>query len=166
VREAADGDGAALVDLINAAYVVEASLVRGARIDEAGVREYRRHGAFLVAEDQPAASLGGTPATPPWLPGCVYVEPRGVQGYLGLLSVQPERQGAGLGDRLLRAGEARLLAAGCGEVEILVISERGELFPWYERRGYRRSGTRPFTDAARLLRPCHFVVMRKELAAT
>jgi GNAT superfamily N-acetyltransferase len=165
VREAAGSDVVALVDLINAAYVVEASLVRGERIEAGGVGDYLRGGKFLVADETSAASRGGEPAASRWLPGCVYVEPRDVCGYLGLLSVQPALQNAGLGDRLLRSGEAWLLAAGCAEVEILVMSERSELFPWYHRRGYRRSGTRPFADTARLLRPCHFVVMRKKLAA-
>jgi ribosomal protein S18 acetylase RimI-like enzyme len=162
LRDAGPGDDAGLVALINAAYVVEAAFVRGERIDETAVADHRRRGTFLVAEEgstEQIAAADGRSA----LAACVFVEPRGRSGYLGLLSVAPELQGSGQGDALLRAGEERLRAAGCGEVEILVVSERHELFPWYEKRGYRRTGERPFTDVERLLRPCHFVVMRKTL---
>jgi GNAT superfamily N-acetyltransferase len=166
VREAGAGDVATVVGLVNAAYVVEALLVRGERIDAAGVDEHRRRGLFLLLE-QDLADRGGASAGAAWSAlGCVYVQPRGQAGYLGLLSVLPDRQGEGLGDLLLRAGEERLSAAGCREVEILVVSERAELFPWYEKRGYARTGrTLPFGAPDRLLQPCHFVEMRKVLRA-
>lgn len=168
-RDAGVEDVPALVELINAAYVVEASLVRGLRTDAADIAGKLRAGTFLVVDDESAEPVGereprsGMPIAPRRLAACVYLEPRGRSGYLGLLSVQPGAQGAGLGDRLLRAGEARLRSAGCLAVEILVMSERAELFPWYEKRGFHRGGTRPFSDPAKLLRSCHFVEMRKPL---
>lgn len=165
LRLAAANDVTALAALIQAAYVVEAELVRGKRIDEAGVADYQRRGTFLLAEQveaRPHAPRAGESSASS-LAGCVFVEPRGRSGYLGLLSVEPALQGAGLGEALLEAAEAHLGESGCAEVEILVVSERAELFPWYEKRGYRRTGTRPFSDPAKLLRLCHFVEMRKPL---
>jgi GNAT superfamily N-acetyltransferase len=165
LRDAGASDAAALVALIRAAYRVEAEIVRGQRIDDAGVADHRRRGTFLLAEEIGDGPLAERTAHAPTLrlAGCVFVEPRGRSGYLGLLSVEPALQGFGLGEALLEAAETRLFESGCAEVEILVLSERVELFPWYERRGYRRTGTRPFSDVGKLLRPCHFVELRKPL---
>lgn len=66
--------------------------------------------------------------------------------YLGMLTVDPARQAAGLGKQLLAAAEhwARdRLSADC--IEMTVIVQRAELIAWYERRGYRLTGERrPF----------------------
>jgi len=50
-------------------------------------------------------------------------------------------------------------------VEILVVNLRKELFPYYAALGYAEAGAAAFPEAekAHLLRPCHFVVMRKAL---
>src|SRR5260370_38546405 len=90
---AASGDVEPLARLINAAFVVEKPFIEGERIDPEGARTYMGKGKFLVAED----STG--------LAGCVYVELRGERGYLGLLGVEPTRQGRGLGRKLMDAGE-------------------------------------------------------------
>lgn len=155
VRAAGPADVAAIAALVNEAYGVEAFFVRGPRIDEADVRHHLETGGFLLADETRG------------LAGCVYVELRGARGYFGLLSVAPSRQGRGLGRRLVAAAEERLRAAGCREVEILVVSLRTELLSFYGGLGYVDAGTAPFPESERerLLRPCHFVVMRKALAA-
>lgn len=155
VRPAGPADVPAIVALVNEAYRVEEFFIRGPRTAPREIEEKLGTGGFLLAEG------------PGGLFGCVYVEPRGESGYFGLLSVDPSRQGAGLGRRLTRAAEERLGAAGCRAVEILVVSLRTELLSFYGRLGYAEAGAAPFPDAARprLLRPCHFVVMRKSLAA-
>jgi GNAT superfamily N-acetyltransferase len=158
LRSASADDAERLAALICAAYEVERQFVRGDRIDAASVREHLAKGAFLILPADPDAAASE-------LDGCVYVEPRGEIGYLGLLSVAPGRQGRGLGDFMLRAGEAWLERRGCREVEIRVVDQRVELFPWYCKRGYLVSGGAPFVDVGRLLRPCRFVLMRKPLAA-
>jgi GNAT superfamily N-acetyltransferase len=148
-------DAEALAGLINAAYRVERHFVRGDRIDPEGVRQYLERGVFLVLRGDSGSALAA----------CVYLEPRGETGYLGMLSVAPGLQGRGLGDRLLRAGESWLAHRGARAVEIRVVSLRRELFPWYETRGYRAAGTAPFSEPHRLLRPCCFVVMAKSVAS-
>ncbi|HVS62201.1 MAG TPA: GNAT family N-acetyltransferase [Thermoanaerobaculia bacterium] len=153
LRVATDGDAGPLAVLISEAYRVETHFVEGDRIDPEGVRDHLSRGVFLV--------LPGGERSSGELEACVYLEPRGALGYLGMLSVAPHRQGAGLGHRLLCAGEEWLAHQGCREIEIYVVDQRTELFPWYEKRGYRITGTAPFIDVDRLLRPCCFVVMRK-----
>jgi len=146
----------AIAALVNEAYGVEAFFVRGPRIEEDDVRQHLETGGFLLADE------------PGGLAGCVYVEARGALGYFGLLSVAPARQGLGLGRRLVAAAEERLRVAGCREAEILVVHLRTELLSFYGPLGYVDAGTAPFPEGERerLLRPCHFVVMRKALAAT
>lgn len=65
--------------------------------------------------------------------------------YLGMLTVDPERQSAGLGKLILAAAEDHAARFGANRVEMTVIAQRGELIAWYERRGYRATGERrPF----------------------
>src|SRR6266566_4797222 len=96
IRLAKDADAEPLTRLINAAFRVEQPFIEGDRINPEGVRAYMKKGEFLLAED----SSG--------LVGCAYVEVRGDSGYLGLLGVEPKRQGAGLGRKLMDAAENNL----------------------------------------------------------
>jgi ribosomal protein S18 acetylase RimI-like enzyme len=153
IDRAGAADLPALVDLLNEAYLpAEAFLYDGPRTtaDEVAARMVK--GVFLVVR-----SAGG-------LDGCVYVEPRGERGYLGMLGVPPRRQGTGLGRELVRAGEAFVRARGVSTLEIDVVSRRTELFGFYERLGFRVVGERPFEEA-RIKLPCHLVVMEKPLGA-
>lgn len=154
-RTAGADDVGAIVALVNEAYRVEAFFIRGPRTDEKEIAGLLAVGGFLLADG------------PDGLEGCIYVEPRGTVGYFGLLSVAAVRQGRGLGRRLIAAAEAGLRSARCQIVEILVVNQRQELFPLYAALGYAEAGAAAFPESerARLIRPCHFVVMRKVLEA-
>src|SRR5258706_778065 len=89
IRPALPADAESLVRLINAAFRVEQPFIEGDRVDAEGVRSYMARGKFLVAGNSSS------------LAACVYVELRGDRGYLGLLGVDPLRQGSGLGRRIL-----------------------------------------------------------------
>jgi GNAT superfamily N-acetyltransferase len=93
----------------------------------------------------------------------VYVKITGAIGYFGMLSIDPARQGQGLGARLIAFAEDYCREAGCSEMEIEVVNLRTELPPFYRRFGYTESGTRPFPDSERTKLPCHFIVMSKVL---
>jgi ribosomal protein S18 acetylase RimI-like enzyme len=148
---AAAADVPALTDLLNEAYLpAEAFLYDGPRTTAEEVGARLAKGVFLLAR-----STQG-------LDGCVYVEPRGRRGYLGMLGVAPRRQGTGLGRELVHAGEALLRGRGVELLEIDVVSLRTELFGFYERLGFRTVGERPFADP-RVKFPCHLVVMEKPL---
>ena len=79
--------------------------------------------------------------------GCVQITDKGDgTAYLGLLSVDPALQAAGLGRQLIDAahGAARDLFSA-SMMEMTVIAQRTELIDWYVRRGYEATGeTRPF----------------------
>jgi ribosomal protein S18 acetylase RimI-like enzyme len=151
-RPASDADVPALVRLINAAFVVEQVVFDGNRVDDLGVRAYMSGGTFLVAEDSGA------------LAGCVYIETRNDRSYLGLLSVQPARQGAGLGRRLVAAAEALARESGSRAMDLRVISARGELLPFYQRLGYEVVRTEPFPANLIPKAPAHYILMSKRLA--
>ena len=79
--------------------------------------------------------------------GCVNVADRGAKlAYLGLLCIEPARQGEHLGRELMAAAEdhARRIF-GCHMIEMTVIEQRRELIAYYERRGWHKTGERrPF----------------------
>lgn len=150
-RLAAPAEAPALVSLINAAFQVEKFFIDTDRIDLEQVRDFFDTGSFLVMED------GGSPAA------CVYVERRGPRGYFGLLSVDPARQGSGLGKLLVKAAEEHCRALGCSIMDLQIVNLREELPAFYERMGYRESGTAPFPTDVPTKLPCHFVRMSKAL---
>jgi ribosomal protein S18 acetylase RimI-like enzyme len=65
--------------------------------------------------------------------------------YLGMLTVDPDLQGSGLGKLIMSAAEDHAARFGARRVEMTVITQRRELIEWYERRGYGATGERrPF----------------------
>ena len=55
--------------------------------------------------------------------------------YLGMLTVEPTAQAAGLGRMLITAAEAYARERGAIRMTLTVIQVRVELMEWYERRG-------------------------------
>ncbi len=142
-------DVEALVRLVNAAFRVELPYIEGDRTNPEGVRAYMQKGKFLLVED--AAGLAG----------CVYLELRGDRGYLGLLGVDPPRQGTGLGRKLMDAAENYFRQAGCVAVDLRVISARTPLPAFYRHFDYHETGAAPFATEVPLKVPCHYILMTK-----
>ena len=144
-------DAAKITSVINAAFrIAEGFFIDAERITQTGVEELLGKGAFLLAE------------TDDQLDGCVYVELRGERSYLGLLSVDPDRQQGGLGSLLMNAAENYCRERGSGFMDILIVNLREDLPPFYRKRGYVENGTTPFHDAQTKI-PCHFINMAKPL---
>jgi GNAT superfamily N-acetyltransferase len=152
VRVATVNDAEAIMRVINAAFRrAESFLIDRDRIDLESVQDLLRKGKFLLAEDGSGVS------------GCVYVEMRGERSYLGLLSVDPKRQKAGLGSKLMNAAEDYCAKAGCRFMDLRIVNIRKELPGFYHRLGYVETGTEPFTAGLNPKVPCHFVNMSKPL---
>ncbi len=152
LRIAGNADAEALVDLINAAFrKAESFIIDQDRVDLEVVRSLSAKGEFLVANDEGA------------LAGCVYLERRGERAYLGLLSVDPTRQKAGVGSRLMREAELHCARAGCRFMDLRIIDLRKDNHAFYKRRGYVETGTEPFPSDLDTKLPCHFVNMSKPL---
>lgn len=100
--------------------------------------------------------------------GCVNLQQKSGKLYLGMLSVNPDRQSGGIGKKLLLAAEEYACEMELKVIEMTVISIRQELIEWYERRGYKDTGERipfpapdPSFGIAR--QPLEFIVMEKFL---
>ena len=145
-------DAESVTALINLAFRnAEAFLIERDRIDIDSVRSLLEKGEFLLAEEEGA------------LVGCGYVEVRGDRSYLGLLSVDPGRQKAGLGSKIMSACEEYCAKAGCRFMDLRIISVRQELPRFYHRLGYVETGTEPLTPGLKPKLPCHFITMSKPL---
>jgi len=157
VRRARLSDTAALADLVNRAFAVEASFIEGQRTDADEIAALIRSGGFLVLEYDRgicAAVLFQRPGERDGLPSS--------HAYFGMLSVLPELQGMGLGRRLVRVAEAMAEAAGATSMRLRIINIREELSRWYKSLGYREVGTAPCAGIP-LKQACHFIDMEKPL---
>jgi len=145
VRAATAADANLVVALVNSAYrgassragwTTEADLLGGQRVDAEGVTATvaTPDNVILLYEEEDG------------LHGCVHLERTGDDCYLGMLTVRPTKQGTGLGRQLLEAAERWVVQRWSSRsMHMTVIVQRLELIAWYERRGYRRTGTRkPF----------------------
>jgi N-acetylglutamate synthase-like GNAT family acetyltransferase len=151
LRKATTEDADALASLINEAFRSERFFSDEDRTSPEGVRDYLKKGTFILAED--AVDLAG----------CVYLESRGKRFYLGLLSVAPPRQHAGLGSFLMKVAEEHCCAQGACGIDLQIVDVRKELPAYYHRFGYTETGTAPFPERVKTKMPCHFVIMSKEL---
>ena len=151
IRAGHRSDAAAIATLVNLAFQVEAFFAPRDRTSPAELEPMFRRGSFLLCEDDGA------------LVGCVFVEAQGERGHFGLLSVHPQRQGRGIGGRLVAAAEEHCRSAGCRAMDIHVVNLREELPPYYRGRGYVETGRKPFPAGEPTRLPCEFIVMSKPL---
>jgi GNAT superfamily N-acetyltransferase len=153
VRVATPADAASIALVANRAYQVEAFFVRGDRTSVADVERLMRQGRFLVIDrhDSPTGRVA-----------CVFTSVDDDRGYVGMLAVEPEAQGHGLGNTLIQACETDAARSGCGVMAIKVVNLRTDLIRHYERLGYVVVSTEPYVNRP-IVQPCHFVNMEKPL---
>lgn len=155
VRVAEREDAERITTVINTAFRrAEEFFIDGDRIDLDSVVNHLSIGKFLIAESDNQ------------LLGCVYVEPRDGderRAYLGLLSVDPERQQSGLGSLLMNAAEDYCRGLSCRHMDIKIVSLRSELPAFYGKRGYVECGTSSFPTDLQTKVPVHFIDMTKPL---
>ena len=148
-RPATLADIPALVELVTSAYrgdvskqgwTTEADLLDGQRIDPGVLRgDIERPRSRVILAEGPH---GGDRQ----LLACVHVAEDGDAGYLGMFSVRPDGQGAGIGKQVMREAERYVLEElQLPAMRMTVIDIRDELIAFYERRGYVRTGIKkPF----------------------
>ncbi len=83
--------------------------------------------------------------------------------YFGPFAVHPLHQGKGVGKLLLEEVYSIARIRGISFVDISVVNHRSDLFPVYTKLGFVTTGLMDFVDTERLSRPCHFVLMRKQI---
>jgi len=152
LRLAEVSDAPGIADLVNAAFRPERFFIDADRTNSEKVKKLLQAGKFLMLCEAGV------------LAGCVYIELRGERGYFGLLAVDPKRQRAGLGGRLIAEAEDYCRRAGCKFMDLTFVNVRQELPGYYRRFGYVENGTLPFpSDQATPKIPVHLVRMSKEL---
>ncbi len=160
LRTGTAADAAEITTLVNQAYrgqggdgsvqgwTNEIGLVEGPRTSVGEVLQQMEAGVFLCAR------LGGDGP----LRGCVWFEPRGREGYIGMLSVFPALQNSGLGRLLMVECEALARERQIPTLVLTVLAPRAELQAWYQRQGYEPTGERlPFPHGG----PLELLVFRK-----
>jgi predicted N-acetyltransferase YhbS len=150
-RIATEKDIEAVVQLINQAFLVEQFFIERDRTNAATVRTLMEKGMFLLAEEDSE------------LVGCVYAELRIDHGYFGMLSVEPSRQGEGIGSQLVQAVEKYFRDAGCKFSDLKIVDVRTELHAMYKQWGYVETGTDVYDDPTPTKIPVHFINMSKPL---
>ena len=167
ISKATEADIPHLLQLVNSAYrgeeakkgwTHEADLIDGTlRTDEHSLKEMINSPEAVFLKYTENGQLDG----------CVYLEKQDHKLYLGMLSVSPDRQGAGIGNKLLAAADEHAKKLDCKLIEMTVISVRKELIAWYERLGYEVTDEkRPFHVETKFgvpRQPIEFLVMRKQL---
>ena len=152
-RFATTADIELLVEFVNKAFLRDNYFKRTDRTNSEQITQYLQKGNFLLLEEQNE------------LVGLVYVELReSGSGYIGLLTVNPDKQGRGTGRQLMRSAEDFCRDHGCSIAEIDVINLRLELVDWYCKQGYRVVGEAPYPRPEILLQPCHFISLQKNLS--
>src|SRR5579871_4710731 len=129
IRIATENDINAVTSLVNKAFLVEEFFIERDRTDPATVRSLLQKGMFLLAEEDSE------------LVGCVYTELKIERGYFGMLSIDPSRQGIGVGRQLVAAVEKYFRDAGCKFSDLKIVNVRTELHAMYRRWGYVDQGT-------------------------
>ncbi|CAN5198551.1 GNAT family N-acetyltransferase [soil metagenome] len=164
ISPATDQDIPELNRLVNRAYrgesskkgwTSEADLLGGLRTDEDALQTMLQNPNVTILTYKESNHLLG----------CVYLETKANDLYLGMLTVSPDAQANGIGKQLLARAEQMAVNQGCRAVTMTVISQRHELIAWYNRRGYQATGeTQPFPDDPRFglpTQPLEFIVMEK-----
>ena len=163
-RNATLADVSAVVELVESAYrgeasragwTTEADLLDGQRTDEIEIREIicGTHSRIRLAEQSPAGLQildqiqAHTPSQDRSLPhaaslvGCVRIENAGDAGYIGMVSVLPTLQSAGIGRQLLHEAERVIRdELRLPRARMTVIGQRDTLITWYQRCGYSLTG--------------------------
>lgn len=139
-RKAQTADAENIVKLVNLAYrgdeakkgwTTEADFLAGQRTDITAIMEIIQSSNSLMLLAEQNSEI--------W--GCVFLQQEGRDCYVGMVTVNPQKQALGLGRQILAIAEDYAKKSmKAQKVVMTVITLRHELIAWYERRGYRRTG--------------------------
>jgi GNAT superfamily N-acetyltransferase len=140
IKTALINDVPELVLLINSAYrgksskqgwTTEADLIEGDRMNSGSLTEMINSPGVIIRKCVDNHSK---------IVGCVYLEIRQDELYVGLLTVYPELQAKGIGKFILSDAEDVAKKRGLSVLLLDVISLRKELIDYYIRRGFKLTG--------------------------
>jgi ribosomal protein S18 acetylase RimI-like enzyme len=156
-----------ITNLVNSAYrgetskkgwTTEANILEGNRITETELTEILSDANNTILIYQENNKIIGT----------VLLTNKKTELYLGMLTIAPELQNAGLGKKLLLAAEDYAYSFLLPKIVMTVITIREELIAWYKRNGYLDTGKRKpfpanFDDVVLHAEPLNFMVLEKKL---
>lgn len=167
IKPATVADAPHLLQLVNGAYrgegskagwTTEADLLDGIRITEKNL---------LAMLSDPQQTILKATGPGEELVGCVNLQLHPQVVYLGMLTVSPTLQNAGIGKQLLTAAEQWALTNGRQRIRMTVITARDTLIAWYQRHGYAATGELlPFPkdpDFGAPRQPLQFMALEKNL---
>ena len=160
-------DAVLLDQLVNAAYrgesskvgwTTEADLLDGTRTDALAISALLEDPGTTILKYVEDGKIRG----------CVELKVEIDKLYIGMLTVQPDLQGRGIGKELLKRAEVEAKKRKCSSMVMAVISAREELIAWYMRHGYHATGERrpfDFKDPrfGQPKRSLEFIVLEKKL---
>ena len=169
IKIAGPVDIPALIALLNTAYrgesskqgwTTEADIIAGdKRTDETNLRDIMEQAGSIFLQYLNDQSQ---------IIGCVNLQQHGNKIYLGMFSVYPRLQGAGIGKEMLQAADEYARHLNCSTIYMSVISVRTALINWYKRHGYEETGERkPFVEDAltgKHLQPLEFLILERNVA--
>ncbi len=118
-------------DTARQGWTHEADLLDGTRVEASLLAEELARGVSLVMAYDSDELLG-----------CYHFEMKeAYTAYVGMITVDPLKQGGGLGKKLLENAFARARSSGAQLIKLTVMSDRHELIAYYERRGFKLTGT-------------------------
>ena len=165
---AVPADVPAIVALLNSAYRGESSLqgwTTEAHLIGGNVRTDAQN--FKETMNLPGSVILKYLDEHQQIAGCVNLQQKGGKIYLGMFSVSPLLQGAGIGKQLLKAAEEYTLQLKIPAIFMQVIVQRTELIDWYKRHGYKETGERiPFNEdglTGNHLQLLEFMVLEKKM---
>jgi len=108
----------------------EADLLDGTRVEESLLQEELNRGVLYVLAVEEME-----------LVGCYHFELKNQDtAYVGMITVEPTKQGGGLGKILIDNAVLKAREAGRSWLALTVMSDRLELIAYYERRGFKLTG--------------------------
>lgn len=151
LRNAALTEAAIIADLINRAFAVERFFKSGDRTNVAQIEKMLGEGDFLLLVDHGK------------LTACVFLKLDEERAYAGMLAVEPDKQGKGLGRRMMREAESYARGHGCEVLDIRIVNVRPELSAIYERLGFVPTGIASAEAITTATKPVHFITLSKLL---
>ncbi len=167
ITKASFADVSSLNKLINSAYrgesskkgwTTEANILEGKRTTEDELIE--------IIQDQKNTILKYSKNNE--IIGCVLLEEKMNELYIGMLTVSPELQNSGIGKKLMQQAEIYAADLSLSKIVMTVISVREELISWYKRNGFVDTGLRepfPVSDvfSQTANEPLEFMVLEKKI---
>ena len=167
IGSAREDQVAELVRLVNDAY---AAGEVGLWVDDAGRTDEAEIAASVAAREMLVATADGRTV------GCLRVRALDdTTAEVGLVSVDPQAWGGGIGRALVTAAEDLMRSRGAETMRLELLVPRASVHPtkqrlheWYTRLGYEVFGSEPFEDcvpdaAPYLTEPCDLLHFSKPL---